>query len=153
MAGVVSRCADVQELTKDARHKLAFWFLGDLVTGGTAPYMDLPATASSHERSARGYSEGRFRGQHLLYGEVEYRGALTSSGLLGIVAFLNTTTVDNTDAGQRLFESFAPGAGFGFRYPVEQAIQNQPLHGLRLGQGRLARILSRHPGRVLSSRT
>ena len=103
-----------KKLTKDARHKLAFWFLGDLVTGGTAPYMDLPATAGD-ERSARGYGEGRYRGQHLLYGELEYRGALTSSGLVGIVAFLNTTTVDNAEAGQRLFESFAPGAGFGFR--------------------------------------
>jgi outer membrane protein assembly factor BamA len=101
-------------LTKDARHKLAFWFLGDLVTGGTAPYMDLPSTAVD-ERSARGYGEGRYRGEHLLYGEVEYRGALTSSGLVGIVAFLNTSTVDNTESGQRLFESFAPGVGFGFR--------------------------------------
>jgi hypothetical protein len=102
-------------LTRDARHKLAFWFLGDLVTGGTAPYFDLPATASS-DRSARGYSEGRYRGEHLLYGEVEYRGSITSSGLVGVVAFLNTTTVDNVDAGQKLFESFAPGAGFGFRF-------------------------------------
>jgi hypothetical protein len=102
-------------LTKDARHRLAFWFVGDLVTGGTAPYFDLPATASS-DRSARGYSEGRYRGEHLLYGEMEYRGSITSSGLVGVVAFLNTTTVDNVDAGQKLFESFAPGAGFGFRF-------------------------------------
>jgi hypothetical protein len=46
---------------------------------------------------------------------VEYRADLTSSGLLGMVAFLNTTTVDNPETGQRLFESFAPGAGFGLR--------------------------------------
>jgi hypothetical protein len=104
-----------KKLTKDGRHKLAFWFLGDLVTGGTAPYLDLPATASQ-ERSARGYGEGRFRGEHLLYGEVEYRGGLTSNGLVGLVLFLNTTTVDNSEAGQKLFESFAPGAGFGFRF-------------------------------------
>jgi outer membrane protein assembly factor BamA len=104
-----------RKLTKDGRHKLAFWFLGDLVTGGTAPYLDLPATASQ-ERSARGYGEGRYRGEHLLYGEMEYRGALTSNGLVGFVAFLNTTTVDNSEAGQKLFESFAPGAGFGFRF-------------------------------------
>ena len=102
-------------LTKDARHKLAFWFLGDLVTGGTAPYLDLPATASM-ERSARGYGEGRYRGEHLLYSEIEYRGALTSSDLVGFVAFLNLTTVDNAEAGQKLFDSFAPGAGFGFRF-------------------------------------
>jgi hypothetical protein len=102
-------------ITKDARQRLAFWFLGDLVTGGTAPYFDLPATAAS-ERSARGYGEGRYRGQHLLYGEMEYRGSITRSGLVGVVAFLNTTTVDNVDEGEKLFESFAPGGGFGFRF-------------------------------------
>ena len=102
-------------ITKDAHQRLAFWFLGDLVTGGTAPYFDLPATAAS-ERSARGYAEGRYRGEHLLYGEMEYRGSITRSGLVGVVAFLNTTTVDNPDAGEKLFESFAPGGGFGFRF-------------------------------------
>jgi hypothetical protein len=102
-------------LTKDGRQRLAFWFLGDMVTGGTAPYFDLPATAAS-DRSARGYGEGRYRGEHLLYGEMEYRGTITPSGLVGMVAFLNTTTVDNADAGEKLFESFAPGAGFGFRF-------------------------------------
>jgi len=47
-------------LTKDARQKLAFWFLGNMVTGGTAPYLDLPEI-SFDGRSARGYSEGRYR--------------------------------------------------------------------------------------------
>jgi hypothetical protein len=105
-----------RKLTPDARHKLAFWFLGDLVTGGTAPYFDLPTTAGNDGRSSRGYGEGRYRGEHLLYGEVEYRGTLTSNGLVGFVAFLNTTTVDNVDTGERLFDAFAPGAGFGFRF-------------------------------------
>jgi outer membrane protein assembly factor BamA len=104
-----------KKLTPTARHKLAFWFLGDLVTGGTAPYFDLPATAAQ-ERSARGYGEGRYRGERMLYGEMEYRGALTSSGLVGIVAFLNTTTMGSVEVNERLFENFAPGAGFGFRF-------------------------------------
>jgi hypothetical protein len=103
-----------RKLTAGGRNKLAFWFLGDLVTGGTAPYLDLPATATP-ERSARGYGEGRYRGEHLLYGEIEYRATLTKSGLFGFVAFLNTTTVDNTETGERLFAAYAPGAGFGFR--------------------------------------
>ena len=88
--------------------------MGDFVTGGTAPYLDLPATAGN-DRSARGYGEGRYRGEHLLYGEVEYRGALTTSGLFGFVAFLNTTTVDNRETGEKLFDSVAPGAGLGLR--------------------------------------
>jgi len=103
-----------RRITRDARHKLAFWFLGNLVTGGTAPYFDLPETGLDG-RSARGYAEGRYRGEHLLYGEVEYRGALTSNGLLGVVAFLNTTAVDNAATGEKLFDSMAPAGGFGFR--------------------------------------
>jgi hypothetical protein len=104
-----------RKLSSDARHRLAFWFLGDFVTGGTAPYFDLPATAAQ-DRSARGYAEGRYRGDHLMYGEVEYRGTLTNNGLVGMVLFLNTTTVDDLAAKQKLFDSFAPGAGFGFRF-------------------------------------
>ena len=53
-----------------------------------------PATGlDTYGRSARGYSEGQFRGERLAYGEIEYRGTLTRNGLLGMVAFLNTTTV------------------------------------------------------------
>ena len=105
-----------RKISRDARHRLAFWALGDLVTGGIAPYLDLPATASNDGRSARGYAEGRYRGEHLLYGEMEYRGTITPSGLVGVVAFLNMTTVDNAQTGDHLFESVAPAAGFGFRF-------------------------------------
>ncbi|HZR26183.1 MAG TPA: BamA/TamA family outer membrane protein [Vicinamibacterales bacterium] len=101
-------------LSRDARHKLAFWMLGDFVTGGIAPYFDLPAIAGDG-RSARGYGEGRYRGEHLMYGEVEYRSTLTANGLLGYVAFLNTTTVSSADNNQALFSSYAPGAGGGLR--------------------------------------
>jgi hypothetical protein len=104
-----------KKLSKDARHRLAFWFLGDYVTGGTAPYFDLPATAAQ-DRSARGYAEGRYRGDHLMYGEMEYRGTLTKNGLVGMVMFVNTTSVDDVAAKEKLFDSFATGAGFGFRF-------------------------------------
>jgi hypothetical protein len=103
-----------RKLTPDGRRKLAFWFMSDNVLSGTAPYLDLPATGSDG-RSARGYSDGRYRGEHLIYGEMEYRGTLTSNGLLGFVAFTNVTSVDNNDAGVKLFQDFAPAAGFGLR--------------------------------------
>ena len=103
-----------RKITPDARQRLAFWFLGDLVTGGTAPFWDLPATATDG-RSARGYAEGRYRGERLLYWETEYRATLTNNGLLGMVAFANLTTIDSVETGERLFRSFAPGAGFGLR--------------------------------------
>jgi hypothetical protein len=103
-----------RKLTRDGRQKLAFWYLTDNVLSGTAPYLDLPATGSDG-RSARGYGDGRYRGQHLMYGEMEYRATLTNNGLIGMVAFLNTTTVDNADAGKKLFDDFAPGTGIGLR--------------------------------------
>ena len=96
-----------RSLTADGRRRLAFWVLGDLVTGGTAPYFDLPSTGGdAYGRSARGYSEGRYRGDHLMYGEVEFRDTITRNGLLGYVAFLNTTAIDS---------GAAPGAGGGLR--------------------------------------
>jgi outer membrane protein assembly factor BamA len=103
-----------RKLTPDGRHKLAFWMMSDNVVSGTAPYLDLPATGSDG-RSARGYSEGRYRGEHLAYGEMEYRGTVTRNGLLGVVLFTNITSVDNADAGKKLFDDFAPAAGFGLR--------------------------------------
>jgi outer membrane protein assembly factor BamA len=102
------------KLTSNGRQKLAVWFLGDLVTGGTAPFWDLPST-SMDGRSARGYGEGRYRGEQLLYWEAEYRASLTSNGLLGAVVFANLTTVGSAETGARLFESYAPAAGFGLR--------------------------------------
>jgi len=105
-----------RKLTRDARHKLAFWLYGDFVVGGAAPYMDLPATGmDTYGRSGRGYVEGRFRGDRLLYGEIEYRVSLMRSGLVGMVCFLNTTTISDVQAGQKLFDNYATGGGFGFR--------------------------------------
>jgi hypothetical protein len=98
------------------RHKLAFWLWGDVVVDGIAPFLDLPATGmDKYGRSGRGYAEGRFRGERLVYGEIEYRGTLTSNGLLGMVAFINTTTLKNSQSGERLFDGFATGAGAGLR--------------------------------------
>lgn len=103
-------------LTKDSRQRLAFWFFADLVTGGIAPYFDLPATADdTYGRSGRGYTQGRFRGERMVYGEIEYRWTITKNGLLGMVAFLNTETLSDRETGERLFDSFATGAGAGLR--------------------------------------
>jgi hypothetical protein len=103
-------------LTSSGRHRLAVWFYGDVITSGTAPYFDLPATGmDTFGRSGRGYPEGRFRGERLLYGELEYRTRLTANGLLGLVVFLNGTTVSALDAGEKLFDSVAPGGGVGLR--------------------------------------
>jgi hypothetical protein len=103
------------------RHRLAAWVFADLVVGGSAPYLDLPGTGlDTYGRSARGYGEGQFRGEKLAYAEIEYRAPLTRNGLLGAVAFLNTTTVTNLAAGERLFDSFATGGGAGLRLLINK---------------------------------
>lgn len=103
-----------RSLTRRGSQRVAFWLMSDMVTGGAAPYLDLP-TIGGDVRSGRGYSEGRYRGERLVYGEIEYRGALTPSGLLGFVVFANTTTIGSVETGARLFESYAPAAGAGLR--------------------------------------
>jgi outer membrane protein assembly factor BamA len=108
-------------LSRDRRQKLAFWTFADLVVGGVAPFFDLPSTAGdTYGRSARGYAEGQFRGERLVYGEVEYRATLTENGLLGMVAFLNTTTTTNLDTDERLFDSFATAGGAGLRLLINK---------------------------------
>ena len=98
------------------RHRVALWSYTRLVTKGVAPYFDVPATVmDTYGRSARGYQEGRYRGERLVYGEAEYRGPLMSNGLLGMVAFATTTTVSNSQTGEKLFDSLAPSVGGGLR--------------------------------------
>ena len=109
------------KVARERRQTLAFWVFADLVVGGVAPYLDLPATATdTYGRSGRGYSEGQFRGEKLAYAEIEYRATLTRNGLLGAVAFLNTTTVTNLQNDEHLFDSFATGAGAGLRLLINK---------------------------------
>jgi len=69
----------------------------------------------TYGRSGRGYVEGRFRGERMLYGEVEYRATLTRNGLLGLVAFANTSTFSDLQNNERLFDVVAPAGGVGLR--------------------------------------
>jgi outer membrane protein assembly factor BamA len=103
-------------LTKDRRQRLAVWVQGDFTGSGAPPYFDVPALGVSIiGRSGRGYTEGRFRGEKLMYGELEYRATLMRNGLLGMVAFLNTTTVSDRQTGEELFDGFATAGGIGLR--------------------------------------
>ena len=69
----------------------------------------------TYGRTGRGYAEGRFRGDAMVYGEVEYRQALRRDNLLGLVVFANTSTFSSRDTGERLFDAFAPAGGAGLR--------------------------------------
>jgi outer membrane protein assembly factor BamA len=107
---------------RNPSHLLAFWFLGDLAQEGTMPYLILPATAYDQRgRSARGYTQGRFRGNNMVYGEVEYRFPISRcGGVLGGVLFANATTTNNPAQSLKMFESIKPGFGFGLRVKADK---------------------------------
>lgn len=111
-------------LSKDnPRHLIAFWILGNFSKPGEFPYMILPATAYDQRScSGRGYTQGRFRGNNLVYGETEYRFPISKcGGILGGVLFLNATTASDSEQPLRLFESVKPGYGVGLRIMLDKA--------------------------------
>ena len=107
---------------RNPTHLLAFWLFGDFAQEGSLPYLILPATAYDQRgRSARGYTQGRFRGNNMVYGEVEYRFPISRcGGLLGGVLFANATTTNNPAQSLKLFESIKPGYGFGLRVKADK---------------------------------
>lgn len=122
-------------IARDRRHRLGFWLFGDFVLSGSPPYFDLPATGmDAYGRSGRGYGEGRFRGERLLNGEVEYRATLTNNGLLGMVAFVNAATITNLQEGEHLFDSAAPGAGAGLRVLINKRSRTNLCFDVGFGQ-------------------
>ncbi len=115
------------KLTKKPQpsHMLALWLYGDFEVSGHIPYMDLPALGwDQFGRSGRGYTQGRFRGQQLIYGELEYRvhlfGIKNNKDLVGAVVFVNGTSATNKDAGIKMFKYVEPGYGVGLRIMVNK---------------------------------
>jgi outer membrane protein assembly factor BamA len=107
---------------KNPRHIIGFWFMGNFAPEGQFPYMILHATAYDQRgRSARGYTQGRFRGNSMVYGETEYRFPISNcGGILGGVLFVNATTASNPAQSLSLFESIKPGYGMGLRVMVDK---------------------------------
>jgi hypothetical protein len=107
---------------RNPRHLMSFWFLGDFTPEGEFPYLILPATAyDQRSRSARGYTQGRYRGNAYVYGEAEYRFPLSScGGIWGGVLFLNATTASTPTQSLKLFQSVKPGYGLGLRVMVDK---------------------------------
>lgn len=107
---------------KNPAHLLAFWLLGDFAPEGQSPYLILPATAYDQRgRSARGYTQGRFRGNEYVYGEAEYRFPISRcGGVLSGVVFMNATSANNPAQDLGLFESLKPGYGVGLRVMLDK---------------------------------
>ncbi len=110
---------DYFNLSKDRpRHLIGLWAFGWFVTNGAVPYLDLPALGwDQFGRSGRAYTQGRFRGQKLIYTELEYRVPLQRhKDRWGAVFFVNGTTATNDDAGIGLYEYLDVGYGLGLRW-------------------------------------
>lgn len=107
---------------RNPTHLIALWVMGNFSKVGQFPYMILPATAYDQRgRSARGYTQGRFRGSNLVYGEMEYRFPISKpGGIFGGVVFANATTATNEALNLKLFGSIKPGYGFGLRIKADK---------------------------------
>jgi hypothetical protein len=104
------------------RHLLGFWTYGWFKTSGNVPYMDLPGVGwDQFGRSGRAYTQGRFRGENLVYGETEYRFPLQRhKEMFGGVVFVNGTTANNKDADISLFQYINVGYGVGLRVMINK---------------------------------
>lgn len=129
-----------------SRNILAFWSYDWLIIQGKPPYLDLPSTTwDQYSNTGRGYIQGRFRGADMVYGETEYRMALTADGLVGAVAFFNAESL-SAAPGTRL-QSVQPGFGAGLRVKlnkksntnvsIDYGFGNQGSHGLFINIGEM----------------
>lgn len=107
---------------RDPRHVLAFWAIGNFSPQGQLPYLILPALGyDQRSRSGRGYTQGRFRGNNLVYTEAEYRFPISAcGGVLGGVLFLNSTTTSDPKQSVMLFDYLKFGYGMGLRIMVDK---------------------------------
>lgn len=104
------------------RHLIGIWTYGWFVTSGDVPYMNLPAIGwDKFSRSGRGYTSGRFRGEDLVYTEVEYRFPLQkNSDTLGGVIFANTATASSRTENVDLFQHVNLAYGVGLRVMINK---------------------------------
>jgi len=104
------------------RHVVRFWLMGNFATEDEFPYLMLPATGFDQcGCSGRGYVQGRYRGNNLVYGESEYRFPISKNGsVFGGVLFVNLTTTDNPIKELHLFDAVKPGYGFGLRIMADR---------------------------------
>lgn len=104
------------------RHMIAVWTYGWFVTSGDVPYMNLPSVGwDQFGRSGRAYTQGRFRGEDIVYAEVEYRVPLQrDKERFGAVAFVNTTSASNRTGNIDLFEYLDVGYGVGLRFMLNE---------------------------------
>lgn len=104
---------------KLSHNVLSFWLMDWVTTSGTPPYLLLPSTGwDDNYNSARGYIQGRFRGNNMQYFESEYRFGISQNGLIGGVAFVNLQHFSNEISDS--YTTYFPGYGLGLRIKLNK---------------------------------
>jgi hypothetical protein len=103
------------------RHLIGFWNYAWFAVG-KVPYLDLPALGwDMFGRSGRAYTQGRFRGEQVIYNEIEYRFPLQrEKETFGAVLFVNGTTATNFNANINVFNYYDIAYGGGLRIMINK---------------------------------
>lgn len=119
---------------KDGKNILAFWTYNQITTSGRPPYLDLPSTANDpYNNFGRGYVQGRFRGDKLLFAESEYRFGITENGFIGGVVFANVQSLSALK-GQAI-QGVLTGYGLGLRVKFNKHSNTNLALDYGIGQG------------------
>lgn len=104
------------------RHLIALWGFGNFLVSGNLPYMGLPSIGfDMFGRSGRGYAQGRFRGESMVYSEAEYRFPLQKNKeTFGGTIFVNAASFGSKMANEKIFTSLNPGYGLGLRVMINK---------------------------------
>ncbi|TRX16139.1 BamA/TamA family outer membrane protein [Flavobacterium franklandianum] len=120
---------------KNEQHVFSLWATGQLVTTGNVPYLNLPSVGwDQRSRSGKGYTQGLFRGQKMVYLETEYRFPITCNQLISGTVFANFTSASDKDREIRLFQYVQPAAGLGLRILIDKATRTNLVFNYALGR-------------------
>jgi len=104
------------------QHVFSLWAMGHFVATGNVPYLNLPSIGwDQRSRSGKGYVQGLFRGQKMVYFETEYRFPISCNQLISGTVFANMTTTSDKDREIRLFQYVQPAVGVGLRILIDKA--------------------------------
>lgn len=104
------------------RHLIALWGFGNFLVSGDVPYMNLPSLGwDMFGRTGRGYAQGRFRGESMVYSEAEYRFPLQKNKeTFGGTVFVNAASFNSKTTGEKILEQVNPGYGVGLRVMINK---------------------------------
>jgi outer membrane protein assembly factor BamA len=117
------------------QHVLAVWATGQFVTVGSVPYLNLPSIGwDQRSRSGKGYVQGLFRGEKMVYFETEYRFPISCNNLISGTVFSNITSASDKDRDIRLFQYIQPAVGIGLRVLIDKATRTNLVMNYAVGR-------------------